>query len=135
MRIFVDTNVWLAGLFGHGLCAALLETLIEAECILLANEQVMTEFRRIAKTKFQVDDTALAQAELFFTESVAIVDVATQPAAGIPDPDDAWIIASALAAQADLFVTGDKALLALGAVEGMPIFDPRAAYLRLRGLG
>lgn len=134
MRVFVDTNVWLAGLFGHGLCAALLETSIEAECVLLANEQVMTEFRRIAKTKFQVDEAALAQAELFFTEFVAIVDAAAQPAAGVPDPDDAWIIASALAAQSDLFVTGDKALLALGAVGGLPILDPRAACLRLRGL-
>jgi predicted nucleic acid-binding protein len=53
----------------------------------------------------------------------------------VPDPDDAWIIAAALNAGADLFVTGDKALLELGAVQGLPIIDPRTAYARLRGLG
>jgi predicted nucleic acid-binding protein len=51
------------------------------------------------------------------------------------DPSDALILAAALAAGADLFVTGDKALLDLGEVQGMPILDVRTAYLRLRGLG
>jgi len=55
-------------------------------------------------------------------------------AQGFPDPDDAPILAAALAADAKLFVTGDKALLALGAVDDMAIVDPRTAYERLRGL-
>jgi predicted nucleic acid-binding protein len=59
---------------------------------------------------------------------------AEAPAPDIPDPDDAWIIAAALAAGADWFVTGDRPLLALGGVADMPILDPRSAYMRLRGL-
>ena len=59
---------------------------------------------------------------------------AEQPSPGIPDPDDAWIIAAALAAGADWSVTGDKALLALGMVENLSIVDPRKAYMKLRGL-
>lgn len=38
----------------------------------------------------------------------------TQPVA--PDPDDDWVIATTLAAQADLIVTGDKPFLGVGSV-------------------
>ncbi|MDY0331676.1 MAG: hypothetical protein RBR52_14455 [Thiomonas sp.] len=42
-----------------------------------------------------------------------LLPAAAQPTPGVPDPDDAWIIAAALAARADGFVTGDEALLGL----------------------
>ncbi len=49
----------------------------------------------------------------------------------IPDPDDILILACAIAAKADAFVTGDKALLDLGKVEGMPILSPRQLWQKL----
>lgn len=135
MKAFLDTIVWLAGRFGSGLCAELLEALIEAKYTLLVDERVLAEFRRIAKTKFRIDRDTLARADIFFTHFTQCVPAASLPAPGIPDPDDALIISAALAAGADLFVTGDKALLELGEVQGLPILDVRTAYLRLRGLG
>lgn len=90
---------------------------------------------RIARDKLKVDEPLLARAAAFFHQSGVPVPAAAAPTAGVPDPDDAWIIAAALNAGADLFVTGDKALLELGAVQGLPIIDPRTAYERLRGLG
>ena len=41
-----------------------------------------------------------------------------------PDPDD-HVIATAVAARADLLVTGDRHLLDLGAHEAIRIIDPR----------
>ncbi len=38
-----------------------------------------------------------------------------------PDPDDDWVIATAIAAQADLIVTGDKPLLGVGSVGAIRI--------------
>lgn len=134
MRVFLDTNVWLAARFGRGLCAELLELLVANEAELLVDAQVLSEFRRIAANKFGVPEPVLRQAERFFAEFVTLVPSTPGPLAGVADPDDAPILAAALAAGADLFVTGDKALVALGAVEGMPVVDPRAAYLKLREL-
>ena len=50
-----------------------------------------------------------------------------------PDPDDNPILATALAAQADYLVSGDKKhLLSLGGVEGVPIITARAAVDALK---
>ncbi|GAB4483269.1 MAG: hypothetical protein OHK0018_14890 [Erythrobacter tepidarius] len=103
--------------------------------MLLADERVLEEFRRIARTKFHVGPDVLAEADVFFDEFVEKIPTAADPTPGVPDPDDAWILASAIAARAELFVTRDKALLDLGSLEGLAIVDPRAAYMRLRGLG
>ncbi len=49
-----------------------------------------------------------------------------------PDPKDNPILAAALAGKADLIVSGDKKhVLALGAVEGIPIVTARDALDRL----
>lgn len=134
MKVFVDTNVWLSGRFRPGLCAELLEALLEAGAEILLDERVLAEFKHVAREKLGVEDVPLARAELFFRHFTRMLPAATEPATGIPDPDDAWIIAAALAAQVDWFVTGDKALLDLGQIEGLPIVSPRLAYQRLRGL-
>jgi len=49
VKVFVDTNLWLAGRFGRGLCADLLEGLIEADFEILLDERVLAEFRRIGR--------------------------------------------------------------------------------------
>lgn len=134
MNIFVDTNVWLSGRFWPGLCAEPLDTLIMLDVTILLDERVLEEFRRIARDKLQVDDNTLQEAMVFFQRYAVVLPAAEAPAPGIPDPDDAWIIAAALAAGAEWFVTGDKALLALGAIASLPILHPRMAYMRLRGL-
>jgi len=56
-----------------------------------------------------------------------IVEVAA-PRTESPDPDDNWILASAVLSQADLLVTGDKNdLLQLKQVEGIKIVNARTA--------
>jgi putative PIN family toxin of toxin-antitoxin system len=134
VRVFVDTNVWLAGRFGRGLCADLLDTLVEENMEILIDERVHAEFRPIGRDKFRVDERTLDEADIFFLRYTRILPAADRPAPGIADQDDAWIITAALMANTELFVTGDKALLALESVEGMSIADPRTTYIRLRGL-
>lgn len=101
---------------------------------ILLDECVHEEFRRIASEKFKVDIITLEQTEVFFHRHAIILPRAQIPIKDVPDPDDAWILAAALTANADWFVTGDKALLEMGQASGMPIIHPRQAYLRLKGL-
>ena len=111
MKVFVDTNVWLSGRFWPGLCAELLDTLITLDVSILLDERVLEEFRRIAQDKLKVEKAILEQAEVFFRRHATILPAAETPAPGIPDPDDAWIIAAAHAGGSEWFITGDKPLV------------------------
>ena len=48
------------------------------------------------------------------------------------DPDDRWLVAAALVGSADLLVTGDKDLIAVGGATGFPIVTPRGFWESLR---
>jgi putative PIN family toxin of toxin-antitoxin system len=130
VRVFLDTNVLLSAFFGRGLCAQLFEALLESDHGILIGEPVARELVRIAREKFKVSDVDIGPA-LEVLRRQRLAPPADRDLAGIPHSDDAPILACALTAKADLFVTGDRALLALGRVEGLPLVDPRSAWMRL----
>ncbi|NUN98783.1 MAG: PIN domain-containing protein [Candidatus Omnitrophica bacterium] len=49
----------------------------------------------------------------------------------LADPDDDMILATALAAKADVIVSGDRHLLDLHSFEGIPILSPRTFLDRI----
>ena len=53
------------------------------------------------------------------------------PPANLRDPDDLHVLACAVAAQADVIVTGDKDLLTMVSFEGIPILTAVEALKRL----
>lgn len=140
MRLLFDTNVWVSALVARGICAQLVREALERHGAqgheLLTCPRVRREARRVIAFKLKATTAQLALLEDLWA---SVTEVRDGPKAGMPpgfpDPDDWPIVAAALAAGADGLVTGDKALLALGSVEGMPMVDPRTAYLRLRGIG
>lgn len=138
MKVVFDSNVWLSGLVARGLCADLLRHALQhhghAGFELMLCAPVRDEVLRTLRDKLQATEPALDAARATMASTSEIGNGHWQPPADFPDPDDAVLFAAALAAQADLFVTGDKALLGLGAVQGLPVVAPRQAYLRLRGL-
>jgi putative PIN family toxin of toxin-antitoxin system len=133
VRVFLDTNVLASGFATRGLCAELLEAVI-GEHELLTCEAVLHELQRVLANKFRLPRPlitgyiGLLRAE---GEIVAAVDL---PVITLSNPDDAPIVACAVAAKAEAFVTGDKALLDLAAVGGVPILSPRQFWLKLTGL-
>lgn len=130
MKVFPDTNVLLSGFFGAGLCASLLHRLLESEHELLVGEPVAREFVRVATDKFRVPPEGLALA-LEVLHRQRLVAAADEPIPGVPDPDDVPVVACAVAARSELFVTGDRALLELGEVRGLALVSPRDAWARL----
>ncbi|MGC1955754.1 MAG: PIN domain-containing protein [Gammaproteobacteria bacterium] len=130
MRVFLDSNVWVSAFATRGLCAEVVRTLLRRHGLgtieVLAGEPVIAETLNILVDKFNATEDDLAPERTAFGIAHRVPWASDDPPAGIPDPDDVPIIACALAAGAQVFIIGDKALLELYSITDMPIISPRA---------
>lgn len=131
MRVFLDTNVLASALATRGLCADLFESVL-AEHELVASKEMLEELERVLTLKFNVPRPVARGFVALIVETAETLAVPGEIPKGIPDPDDAPLIAAALAGGATCFVTGDKALLALKQAAGMAIISPRQFWERTR---
>ena len=130
MRVFLDSNVLVSALATRGLCADLYERLItEHETVI--GEPVILEVLDILQRKFKATPELLVNVEAELRLLEVIAAQATAPALAIKDKEDPWIIACALQADVEFFVTGDAELLDLGKADKLPIISPRECWQRL----
>ena len=128
MKVFLDTNVLVSGFATRGLCADVIR-LVLAEHELITADVVLNELERVLKQKIHLSGEQI-QEILTFLESQTVQPKPISPSS-IPvfDKDDQWVLASALAAKANVFVTGDKDLLDVAKeVSGLTITDPRGFW-------
>jgi predicted nucleic acid-binding protein len=125
--VFLDTNVLVSALATHGLCADLYERLLTNHEVIIG-EPVITEVLDILRRKFGAGNDLLARVEYELRLLQVIPAQAAAPTLPIHDADDPWIIACALQAHVDCFVTGDAELLGLGMVDNLPIVSPRVCW-------
>jgi uncharacterized protein len=129
VRVFLDTNVLVAAFATRGLCADVFRV-AAVEHELLIGEPVLVELARVLETKLHM--SRVARTDVLRTlHRFNVVPAASAPTElGIGDRDDESVVASALAASADVFVTGDQALLRLQHVDALPILSPREFWTR-----
>jgi uncharacterized protein len=130
VRVFFDTNVLASALTSRGLCAELFERVALVHDPLIG-APVIDELLRVLADKLKVPPAELKRVRAELEEFELAPPSDRLPALQIKDRDDVPVFACALAAKADVFVTGDKELLALGAVEGMSILAPRQLWEKL----
>jgi putative PIN family toxin of toxin-antitoxin system len=131
VRIFLDTNVLVSAFASRGLCAEVLE-LVLLDHDLILGQNVLRELAKALREKVKLPANRAAEVVDFVsTEATQVVDKA-QPAGVSVDAADAIVLGEALAGQADLFVTGDAALMRLAAVGALRIVSPRQLWEVLR---
>jgi putative PIN family toxin of toxin-antitoxin system len=131
VRVFLDTNVLASALTTRGLCAELFEVVLQSH-ELLTSDSVLRELERILPGKLgQSEEVTKGFIDLL--HSHALLVTSEHPFPPLPDADDEPIVAAALAGNANVFVTGDKALLQLQSVEHLPIASPRNFWEMLAG--
>jgi uncharacterized protein len=127
MRIVVDTNTVLSGLLWQGPPRRLLDLARDRKITLCTSLTLVAELAEvIARDKFthRVRAVGLSAAELVQDYERLAETVTPQPLPApvvLRDPDDDHVLACALAAQAQLIVSGDRHLLDLSAYQGIPI--------------
>ncbi len=134
MRVFLDTNVLISAFAARGLCADLMRLLL-AEHEVVTGEVNLTELRRVLVQRFKAAKSQADLAESLLRDQTIVPKPAALLSLKLRDPDDAWVLASAVAGGADMLVTGDQDLLVLADRAPLPILSPRQAWERLRGEG
>ena len=125
MRIVADTNVIVSALVFGGLPRRIFELSEGGAYEFFYSPHIQDETHRVLKEKFLWEERKLATYLVDFWKigfrvvPVPHVQVLTE------DPDDDWILDCALSARAEVIVSGDKHLLALGSFGPVVIVSPR----------
>jgi uncharacterized protein len=132
VKVFLDTNVVVSAYAARGLCADVLR-LVLAEHELMVGEVVLEELERVLGGKLRLPPAYIQE----ILESLREHHVQPRPQSPgdrvLRDPDDAWVLASALEAGAEVLITGDPDLLEVAAdVDELRIVTPRAFWEMIR---
>ena len=124
MRVVLDTNVLVSAVLFGGLPRGLLRGALHGEFEVVTSPQLMTELEDVLAGRFGLAPE-VAQAARTEYELLALVVRPKSVPRVVRDPDDNEVLAAAVSGKADLVVTGDRDLLALGRYEGRRILTPR----------
>jgi putative PIN family toxin of toxin-antitoxin system len=125
MRLVLDTNVMVSALLWHGSPSRLFRRGLEEGHSFFTSPPLLAELTNVLlrpKLRLQIAKSQLSIANLIDTYCESTTSVEPGPTTRIvSDPDDDVVIGTALAAEADLIVTGDRALLSVEQYEGVRI--------------
>jgi putative PIN family toxin of toxin-antitoxin system len=134
----LDTNVVVAGLLWHGPPRRLIELAIEGDAVALFSSPVLLDelAHTLSCAKFAARirsfGTSIEALVAQYSALVSLVTPATVPRVVANDADDDHVIAAAVAARAELIVTGDrKHLLPIGSHRGIAIVAAREVVERI----
>jgi putative PIN family toxin of toxin-antitoxin system len=129
VRLVFDTNVIVAGVVAQGLCHELVETHLPDHTAILSRI-LWDELVEKLRDKFDLAAGDLPLLDLYRRHAVWVEPQPLEKPA-CRDPDDDWVLATAIAGQAEAIVTGDGDLLELGVFQGVAMLSPRRFIERL----
>lgn len=124
LKVFIDTNIWLAGYTGSQLCRDLVDY-VEQRHAAVASEKVLAEMARNLKKKFHAPDSFLTECANATRETAEIVEDPADWPSHCRDPKDDPLLEDAIRADCDWIVSGDRDLCDMKRVRRIPVTTPR----------
>jgi len=137
MRIVLDTNVFISGIFFTGPPYQILKAWRDGKVQLLVSPSILDEYQRIGvELVLQFRDGDLRPFWDLLTIQAEIVLAPTLPQVIHDDPSDDKFLEAAVAGNASYIISGDKHLLKLSEFQGIRILKPKdfvQRHLKIRG--
>ncbi len=125
MRTVADTNVYISALNFGGTAEEVL-TLARARAIeLFTSPPILMEVEGVLTRKFQWSVSRARDATSLIRGFATVVRPEVSVEAIVQDEPDNRVLECALAAKAEVILSGDSHLRALGVFKGIPIMGPR----------
>lgn len=131
MRVVVDTNVLVSSFFG-GKPREVIELWKKGKVTLCVSPDILDEYTKVVQ-RLGLDSELVVELLGLFTHAPNVLFVAqTEPIKVVEsDPEDDKFFECALALNAETIITGDKAMLAVGAFRGINVERPADFLNRL----
>lgn len=130
MRVVVDTSVWISALLWGGVPGQILYMARTQQIAIFASDVLLQEIETsLRKQKMQRRIQGRGYTvEYFISISQELSEFCPTISVDVPelrDPNDLKILAAAVAANAEVLITGDRDLLILNEFQGIPILKPQ----------
>ncbi|MBN4001791.1 putative toxin-antitoxin system toxin component, PIN family [Nostoc sp. LPT] len=130
MRIVLDVNVWISGLLWVGIPGRIFDLAEEQKITIFVSEPIQEDIQEILgrkKLQAKIESLGVTIEDLLVVvrQLSELCPTVTVDFPQLRDPDDAVILATALAANAEVIVTGDLDLLVLMEFNVIPILTPQ----------
>lgn len=126
MKVVLDNNVFISGIFWQGLPHQIIELAEEKKIEIFSSQEILDElFGVLQKEKFEYlfQEGKTTRQEVFqkILDLVQICKPKVEIQVIKDDPSDNIFLACALASRADFIISGDSHLLKLKSFQGIPI--------------
>jgi putative PIN family toxin of toxin-antitoxin system len=134
MKVVVDTNVLVSGIFFGGVPGRILAAWRDGKLTLVVSPPVLDEYHRVGallRTRYEAAD--LEPVLALIAVHAEVVEAPTLSERLCDDPDDDKFMTCALAGGATIVVSGDRGLRRVSGWNGIEVMMPRAyvdRYLR-----
>ncbi len=133
MRVLLDTNVLISGVLWHGPAERILDLWLEGRVTLVVTLPILEEYREVLLRFMDQGADLYAKWDHLLTESSELIEpVSTKMS--VRDPDDRMWLEAAAGGKPAFIVSGDKDLLVLKEVQGIPVIQPHEFLSRFHKL-
>ncbi len=123
MKIVLDTNVLVSGIFWGGTPFRILQHWISDDIEIVATPDILDEYVRVISSVGKKQADLMTQWIDLITTNTAIIE--KQISLSISrDPDDDKFLECAVSGDVDFIVSGDDDLLTLKSIHAIPIIKP-----------
>jgi uncharacterized protein len=138
MRVVADTNTIVSGLLWQGSPRKVLEAARKGKFELFTSVALLTELEGVLERdkftkRLAIADLTARELVLGYAALATPITPLAIPTVILDDPDDDAVLACALAATADVIVSGDGHLLSLKTYQGIDILTAPKLLARILG--
>ena len=126
MKIILDTNVLISGIFFSGPPYQILKAWQEGKIQIAVSKEILAEYHRVAEELSEkFSSVEISQILELFIIHAEMVNTQGLEVSVCEDPDDNMFISCALGSKSKIIVSGDKHLLKISGYQEIEVLKPR----------
>lgn len=126
MKVVLDTNVFVSGVFFSGPPFHILQAWTDGKIKLIISPEILDEYRRVGEILAEKHPAIDLEPMLeYVIHNATVFSVPSLLERVCDDPDDDKFLACALASRSNLVVSGDRHLLKVSGYQNIEVLKPR----------